>query len=76
MPENNNVNFDIGALYTTNERRKMTTVTIPRDEYDKLVKKSLLLDIVILAEPAKYGYEKEQVLNVAQEICAGGWLEC
>lgn len=53
-----------------------TTITIPLSEYKLLVKKSVMLDMAILAEPAKYGYEKEQVLNVAQEICAGGWLEC
>lgn len=51
-------------------------ITIPRAEYNTLVKKALLLDMAIIAEPAKYGYQKEQVLNLAQEICAEGWLEC
>lgn len=51
-------------------------VTIPRDEYNALIKKSVMLDMAIISEPAKYGYEKEQVLRVAQDICAEGWLKC
>lgn len=76
MTDHKYISKDPSALFTPNEQRNMATVTIPRSEYDKLVKKSLLLDMAILAKPASYGYEKEQVLNVAQEICAGGWLEC
>lgn len=53
-----------------------TTVTIPLSEYKTLVKKATMLDMAIIAEPTKYGYQKENILNVAQEICAGGWLEC
>ena len=51
-------------------------VTIPRDEYNALIKKSVMLDMAIISEPAKYGYEKELVLRVAQDICAEGWLKC
>lgn len=51
-------------------------IVIPRAEYEVLVKKSVMLDMAIISEPAKYGYEKEQILNVCQKICSEGWLEC
>lgn len=50
-------------------------ITIPRAEYEVLVKKSVMLDMAIISEPAKYRYEKEQILNVCQKICSEGWLE-
>lgn len=52
------------------------TVTIPRNEYNVLIKKAIMLDMALVAAPAKYGYEKEQVLNLMQDMIAGGWLEC
>lgn len=55
---------------------KKTVITIPLSEYKALVKKALMLDMAILAEATTYGYQKENILDVAQEICAGGWLEC
>lgn len=52
------------------------TVTIPRNEYNILVKKAILLDMALMAQPTKYGYEKEQVLNLMQDMIAAGCLEC
>lgn len=51
-------------------------VTIPVEKYAVLVKKALMLDMVLISEPAKYGYEKEQVTNACKKICEEGWLEC
>lgn len=76
MAECKGVSIENSALFTANELRKMETVTIPRAEYNFLVKKALLLDMALISEPAKYGYEKEQILNVCQKICEEGWLEC
>lgn len=76
MAECKGASIENSALFTANELRKMETVTIPRAEYNFLVKKALLLDMALISEPAKYGYEKEQILNVCQKICEEGWLEC
>lgn len=53
-----------------------TSITIPIAQYDVLVKKAFLLDMAIVAKPAQYGYEKEQVLNLIGNMIADGWLEC
>lgn len=60
------------TIETTGHLRELDTVTIPRADYNALVKQALMLDLIGLAEPQ----ERSQVTQLVQDAIIAGCLEC
>ena len=60
------------TIEITGSPEDLDTVTIPRSEYNALVKQALMLDLIGLAEPQ----ERSQVTQLVQDAIIAGCLEC
>lgn len=61
------------TIEITGSPEDLDTVTIPRSDYNALVKQAVLLNMAILAKP---GVERDCTLSMIQDAIAAGCLEC
>ncbi len=52
------------------------TITIPLARYEALVKKENMLDIILVNEMEKPGYERDKLLATLEKFFTEGYLEC
>lgn len=53
-----------------------STITIPLDRYNSLLKKEAILDMVLQGAVVNYSYERDALVNAARKIFEEGLLEC
>ena len=60
------------TIEITGSPEDLDTVTIPRSDYNALIKQALMLDLIEIAEPQA----RSQVAQLVQDAIIAGCLEC